>query len=84
MKAIINNPILRGFHPDPSILKVEDTYYLAVSSFEWLPGIRVYCSQDLVNWSHETDILTNQVDLLGNAANCSIWAPQISCANGQY
>lgn len=42
MKAIINNPILRGFHPDPSILKVEDTYYLAVSSFEWLPGIRVY------------------------------------------
>ena len=29
MKAIINNPILRGFHPDPSILKVEDTYYLA-------------------------------------------------------
>ena len=50
MKAIINNPILRGFHPDPSILKVEDTYYLAVSSFEWLPGIRVYCSQDLVNW----------------------------------
>ncbi|NKD33383.1 glycoside hydrolase family 43 protein [Enterococcus casseliflavus] len=84
MKAIINNPILRGFHPDPSILKVEDTYYLAVSSFEWLPGIRVYCSQDLVNWSHETDILTNQVDLLGNAANCSIWAPQISYANGQY
>ncbi|HAZ9189261.1 TPA: glycoside hydrolase family 43 protein, partial [Enterococcus faecium] len=62
MSTIIN-PILPGFNPDPCILRVEDTYYIAVSSFEWLPGIRIYASKDLVNWSHETDILTDQADL---------------------
>lgn len=83
-KTSISNPILRGFNPDPNILKVEDTYYIAVSSFEWLPGIRVYASQDLVNWTHETDILTDQVHLQGNPKNCSIWAPQISYHAGRY
>ena len=83
-KTSISNPILRGFNPDPNILKVEETYYIAVSSFEWLPGIRVYASQDLVNWTHETDILTDQVHLQGNPKNCSIWAPQISYHAGRY
>ena len=80
----ITNPVLPGFNPDPNILKVGDTYYLAVSSFEWLPGVRVYTSKDLVNWVHTTDILTTQVDLRGNPANCSIWAPQISFADGLF
>ncbi|MGH1804149.1 glycoside hydrolase family 43 protein [Enterococcus gallinarum] len=83
MSTIIN-PILPGFNPDPCILRVEDTYYIAVSSFEWLPGIRIYASKDLVNWSHETDILTDQADLKGNPANCSIWAPQISYSEGTF
>lgn len=80
----INNPILRGFNPDPNIVKARDTYYIAVSSFEWLPGIRVYASKDLVNWQHETDILTDQADLRGNPLNCSIWAPQISYQDGLF
>ncbi|AOZ94785.1 glycoside hydrolase family 43 protein [Paenibacillus crassostreae] len=75
---MIKNPILRGFNPDPCMLRVKDTYYIAVSSFEWLPGVRVYESKDLVNWEHRTDILAHQVDLRGNAKNCSIWAPQLS------
>ncbi len=45
-----DNPILSGFHPDPSIIRVEDDYYLVNSSFEWFPGIPVYHSKDLVNW----------------------------------
>jgi xylan 1,4-beta-xylosidase len=80
----IVNPIMPGFNPDPYILKVEDTYYIAVSSFEWLPGVRIYQSKDLVNWNHETDILTNQVNLRGNPQNGSIWAPQISYADGLF
>ncbi|WHY02793.1 glycoside hydrolase family 43 protein [Neobacillus sp. DY30] len=80
----ITNPILPGFNPDPYILKVEDTYYIAVSSFEWLPGVRIYQSRDLVNWEHETDILTNQVDLRGNPQNGSIWAPQLSYSEGLF
>ncbi|MDP4097837.1 glycoside hydrolase family 43 protein [Paenibacillus sp. P96] len=75
---MIENPILRGFNPDPCIVRANDMYYIVVSSFEWLPGLRVYQSQDLANWEHCTDILTDQVDLRGNPKNCSIWAPQLS------
>lgn len=80
----VKNPILRGFNPDPNIVKAEDTYYIVVSSFEWLPGVRVYESKDLVNWRYKTDILTDQVSLQGNPANGSIWAPQISYADGLF
>ncbi|MGQ3477760.1 glycoside hydrolase family 43 protein [Paenibacillus sp. TY11] len=78
---MIQNPILKGFNPDPCITRVEDTYYIVVSSFEWLPGVRVYQSKDLAHWEHCTDILTDQVDLRGNPKNCSIWAPQLSYAD---
>lgn len=44
------NPLLPGFNPDPSILKVEDTYYVATSTFEYYPGVPIYMSKDLVNW----------------------------------
>ncbi|BAL62634.1 glycoside hydrolase family 43 protein [Melissococcus plutonius] len=85
-EVVIKNPILRGFNPDPVILRVDNHYYLAVSSFEWLPGIRVYHSDNLVNWEHATDILTNynQVDLKGNPKNGSIWAPELSFFNGKF
>lgn len=63
--GIIHNPILKGFNPDPCIVRAGEMYYIAVSSFEWLPGVRVYQSADLVDWEHCTDILTHQVDLRG-------------------
>lgn len=44
------NPILSGYHPDPSICRVGDDYYLVNSSFEWYPGLPVFHSKDLVNW----------------------------------
>ena len=78
------NPIIRGFNPDPNILKVGSSYYVIVSSFEWLPGIRVYESTDLINWEHKTDILTDQVSLKGHPINGSIWAPQISYSAGRF
>ena len=37
----IHNPILRGFHPDPSIIRVGEDYYIATSTFEWWPGVRL-------------------------------------------
>ena len=43
----IVNPILRGFHPDPSLIRVDDTYYIASSTFEWWPGVRIHASKDL-------------------------------------
>ena len=49
-KSIIRNPILRGFNPDPSIVRVGDDYYIATSTFEWFPGVQIHHSRDLVHW----------------------------------
>ena len=42
---LVKNPILKGFHPDPSILRVGEDYYIANSTFEWYPGVRIYHSR---------------------------------------
>ncbi len=44
----IKNPVLPGFNADPSIIRVDDTYYIANSTFEWFPGVRLHESKDLV------------------------------------
>lgn len=80
----IKNPILPGFNPDPSIVKSNGRFYIAVSSFQWLPGIRVYESINLIDWTHKTDILTTQHDFRGNPIDCSIWAPQISYHDDKF
>lgn len=46
------NPIIPGFAPDPSIIRVADTYFLVNSTFHFFPGIPVYASKDLVSWQH--------------------------------
>ena len=46
----ITNPILRGFNPDPSIVRVGDDYYIATSTFEWYPGVQIHHSRDLAHW----------------------------------
>jgi beta-xylosidase len=46
------NPIIPGYAPDPSIVKVDDWFYLATSSFHLFPGLPIYASQDLVSWQH--------------------------------
>ncbi len=75
--AMIHNPILPGFNPDPCICRKNDDYYLAVSTFEWFPGIPVYHSRDLVHWELYTHILTDdeQVDLKKLPSAKGIWAP---------
>ena len=50
LPTMIQNPILPGFAPDPSLVRVGADYYLATSTFEWWPGIEIYHSRDLVNW----------------------------------
>jgi hypothetical protein len=46
-----SNPIISGFASDPSVVRVGDDFYLVNSTFEYYPGIPVYHSRDLVNWS---------------------------------
>lgn len=46
----IANPVLPGFNADPSMIRVGDTYYIANSTFEWFPGVRLHESKDMVHW----------------------------------
>lgn len=87
---MIANPILPGFHPDPSICRVPgeggDDYYIATSTFEWWPGVRIHHSRDLVNWRHQGYAVTrtSQLDLTGHPDSAGVWAPCLSYAHGQF
>ncbi|WP_043627559.1 glycoside hydrolase family 43 protein [Nonomuraea candida] len=83
---MIRNPVLPGFHPDPSILRVGDDYYLATSTFEWYPGVRVHHSRDLVNWRSLGGILNERrlLDLSGVPDSGGVWAPDLTYANGLF
>ena len=85
MNKVIN-PILRGFHPDASVVKVGKDYYLATSTFEWMPGVEIYHSTDLVNWRLIANPLqkSDQANLIGNYNSGSIWAPHISYSDGRF
>jgi xylan 1,4-beta-xylosidase len=84
--ATIRNPILRGFNPDPSIVRVGDDYYLATSTFEWFPGVQIHHSRDLVHWRLAARPLNraSQLNLLGDPDSCGVWAPCLSHADGRF
>lgn len=83
---MIHNPILRGFHPDPSIIRAGTDYYIATSTFEWWPGVRIHHSRDLVHWSLIGYPLTrmSQMDLRGVGPSQGIWAPCLTYYNGVF
>jgi len=86
MTAIIKNPILRGFNPDPSILRVGDDYYIATSTFEWYPGVQIHHSRDLINWRLLTRPLrrASQLNMLGDPDSCGVWAPCLTFSDGLF
>ncbi len=81
-----SNPIISGFHPDPSICRVGDSYYLVTSSFEFFPGIPIYESKDLINWKQIGHCLTrnSQVDLSKTGIWSGVWAPTIRFNQGVF
>lgn len=85
-EIIYNNPVIRGFHPDPSICKAGDNYYLVTSSFEYLPGVPLFHSKNLVNWEQLGHCLTreSQIDLHGTFCSGGIYAPTIRYHNGIF
>lgn len=78
--AELTNPVLPGFHPDPCMIRVGDTYYLATSTFEWWPGVRIFESRDLANWRLCATPLdrVSQLDMRGCRASDGVWAPCLS------
>lgn len=83
---LIRNPVLPGFHPDPCVLRVGADYYLATSTFEWCPGVRLHHSTDLVHWRPLGGVLTERrlLDLTGAADSAGVWAPDLSYVDGLF
>ena len=79
--APVPNPIVSGFHPDPSVCRVGEDYYLINSSFTWLPGVPVFHSRDLREWNQIGNVLErpSQVDMAGTDvwASFGIFAPTL-------
>lgn len=82
----IKNPILPGFNPDPSVLRVGDDYYIATSTFEWFPGVQIHHSKDLAHWKLIGRPLNriSQLNMAGNPNSCGVWAPCLSYHNGMF
>ena len=77
---MIQNPILRGFCPDPSIIRAGEDFYIATSTFEWWPGVRLHHSKDLKNWEQIASPLNrlSQLDMTGDPTSGGVWAPCLS------
>ena len=80
------DPLLPGFNPDPSVVRVDGVYYVVTSTFEYLPGIPVYRSTDLVAWEQIGNVVTRpeQVDLANVPTPGGVWAPTIRYRDGVF
>lgn len=80
------NPVIPGFHPDPSICYADGKYYLVCSSFQYFPGVPLFESEDLVNWRQLGHVLTrkSQLPLAGAGSSSGIYAPTIRYHNGRF
>ncbi|MEU4386307.1 family 43 glycosylhydrolase [Promicromonospora sp. NPDC023805] len=79
-------PIIAGFHPDPTVCRVGDDYYLANSSFEYAPGVPLWHSRDLLTWTLVGNILDRPEQLLAGRAGSSqgVYAPTLRHHDGRF
>jgi xylan 1,4-beta-xylosidase len=83
---MISNPVLPGFNPDPSVVRVGEDYYLATSTFHWFPGVNIYHFRDPGQMRLVARPLNrvSQLNMLGNPDSGGIWAPDISYHDGTF
>jgi xylan 1,4-beta-xylosidase len=76
---LYRNPVVPGFHPDPSVCRVGRDFYLVASSFEYFPGVPIFHSRDLVHWRRLGYCLNrpSQLPLSGATASGGVWAPTL-------
>jgi beta-xylosidase len=86
MTNTFTNPIIPGFNPDPSICRVGEDYFLVTSTFEYFPGLPIYHSKDLLNWTLIGHVLTrrSQLDMRTTEPSGGIWAPTIRYHKGTF
>lgn len=82
----ITNPIIKGFYPDPSVCKADDKFYMACSSFQYFPGVPLFESKDLVNWTPIGHVLTRKSQIMLEKINSSggVFAPTLRFHNGRF
>lgn len=80
------NPVLPGFRPDPSIVRVGEDYYMVNSSFTWFPAIPISHSRDLIHWEPVGHVLTDPAAAMldGLDGGHGYWAPDISYYHGRF
>lgn len=80
------NPVIPGFHPDPSIVRVGDDFYAVTSTFSWFPGLPILHSTDLVNWTLIGNAIDRpaQLDFNGLGTNRGLFAPTIEHHDGLF
>lgn len=83
---MIRNPIIPGFHPDPSAVRVGDVYYVATSTFNWFPGVEILKSTNLRDWEVVSRPLSDLslLDMRGEEPGEGIWAPNLSYSDGLF
>ena len=86
MNAIQRNPILPGFHPDPTLCRVGEDFYVCTSTFEYVPGLPIYHSRDLQNWRLIGHGLNRPGQLNFSKTRCSegIFAPTLRHHDGVF
>ncbi|OOC53687.1 MULTISPECIES: glycoside hydrolase family 43 protein [Nocardiopsis] len=79
-------PVLGGFHPDPTVCRVDDVFYLACSSFEYAPGIPLFRSSDLLTWERIGSVMDrpSQLELSDAAPSGGVYAPTLRHHDGTF
>ncbi|GAB3017306.1 glycoside hydrolase family 43 protein [Spirosoma pulveris] len=80
------NPILTGFYPDPSIVRVGPDYYSVHSTFSYFPGLPIMHSRDLKNWKQIGNVINrpSQMEFMGERMTRGLFAPAITYYKGTY
>ena len=86
MSDMYNNPVQRGFFPDPSVVRVGDDYYMANSTFQYFPAIAISHSRDMIHWHVIGHAITDseELDLRDIKDSHGIWAPDINYVDGRF
>ena len=86
MSKMVSNPIVPGFNPDPSLIRVGSDYFLATSTFEYFPGVAIHHSKDLVNWKIIGHALNrpSQLNMRNVCPGGGIYAPTLRYWKGKF
>ena len=80
------NPVVKGFYPDPSVCFANGKFYMVCSSFQYFPGVPLFESENLVNWTQIGHVLTRKSQVMLEKVNSSggVFAPTIRYNNGRF